>query len=247
MFSPKRYILIASLALAATTSIARASEEPTSSDDPGAVQGAEPPKEPETADPTRGFNFTDLHYTGSPLGGPPAVKNAEGEEEGIPAPFLYLVGNFLLLLAILAWKGAPMARQSAEKRHTEIKKALDEAASLRAQAKQKLDEYDAKLSAAEKEITAMVEGMRADAEADKKRIIAAAEAQAAALKKDADERINAEILRARTLLTREVANAAAAAAETMIRDKASAGDQSKLVDTFIADVAKSAPVAKERA
>jgi F-type H+-transporting ATPase subunit b len=235
----KRYLIIASLALAATTSIARADEAPTS-------DNAEPAKS-EPADPTRGFNFTDLHYTGSPLGGPPAVKNAEGEDEGIPAPFLYLVGNFVLLLAILAWKGAPMARQSAEKRHTEIKKALDEAASLRAQAKAKLDEYDKKLAAAEKEITAMVDGMRADAEADKKRIIAAAEAQAAALKKDADERISAEILRARTLLTREVANAAAAAAETLIREKANAGDQSKLVETFIADVAKSSPVAKERA
>ena len=236
----KRFILIASLAICATSTIARADEAATTE------TSAEPAKT-EPADPTRGFNFTDLHYTGSPLGGPPAVKNAEGEEEGIPAPFLYLVGNFLLLLAILAWKAAPMARQSAEKRHDEIKKALDEAASLRAQAKKKLDEYDAKLAAAEKEITAMVEGMRADAEADKKRIIAAAEAQAVALKKDADERISAEILRARTMLAREVANAAAAAAETLIRDKANAGDQSKLVDTFIADVAKSAPVAKERA
>jgi F-type H+-transporting ATPase subunit b len=163
----------------------------------------------------------------------------------MPAPFLYLVGNFVLLLAILAWKGAPAARKAAQGRHDEIQKALDEAARLRSQAKTKLDEYQSKLAAAEKEIAAMVEGMRADAEADKKRIIAAAEAQAAALKKDAEERINAEILRARTLLTREVANAAATAAETMIREKATAQDQSRLVDSFIGDIARSAPL-KER-
>jgi F-type H+-transporting ATPase subunit b len=234
----KRFAIAAFATLALTAGAARADEMPSTT-------GAEPATaEPHVhlVDPAT-FNFTQLHYTGSPFGGPKA--NEEGE--GIPAPFFYLVGNFLLLLAILAWKAAPAARKSAEKRHDDIQKALDEAQRLRKDAKSKLDEYESKLAAAEKEIAAMVDGMRADAEADKKRIIAAAEAQAVALKKDADERISAEILRARTMLTREVANAAAAAAETLIRDKANAGDQSKLVDTFIADVAKSAPVAKERA
>ena len=90
----------------------------------------------------------------------------------------------------------------------------------------------------------MVEGMRADALADKERIIAAAEAQAVALKKDADERIAAEIQRARIALTREVAAASTRAAETIIREKATAADQGRLVDLFITDIGK-APTAKE--
>jgi F-type H+-transporting ATPase subunit b len=215
-----------------------AGEPMTATQQEVAEKAAEAAHEHGEGDPTRGFNFTSLSYTGSPFGGPKAESHG-GESEGVPAPFLYLVGNFLLLLAILAWKAGPAARKAAEKRHEEIKKALDEAARLREQAKAKLDEYDRKLAAAEKEIAAMVEGMRADAEADKKRIVAAAEAQAAALKKDADERIKAEILRARTMLSREVATAAAVAAENLIKDKATAQDQNKLVDTFIADVATS--------
>lgn len=235
----KRAAIAATLTLAATAATARADEAPAGeAAAPAEAAGAEHAEH--AHDPSQGFNFTDLHYTGSPFGGPEA-KPAEpgGEPEGVPAPFLYLVGNFILLLVILRWKAAPKAREAAEKRSDEIKKALDEAARLRSEAKAKLDEYQAKLAKAEKEIAELVEGMRADAEADKKRIIAAAEAQAAALKKDADDRIAAEILRARTILTREVAVAAAAAAEQIIRDKATAADQGHMVDSFIADVAAS--------
>ncbi len=203
-------------------------------------------------DPTHQFNWTDLGYgskdiAGGPigdgkLGGAPLEKGEA--EEAMPAPFLFLVGNFVLLLILLAWKAGPKVRKSAEGRSDEIKSALDEAARLRDAAKAKLDEYQTKLAAAEKEIATMVEGMRADALADKQRIIAAAEAQAVALKKDADERIAAEIQRARIALTREVAAASTLAAETLIREKATAADQGRLVDLFITDIGK-APTAKE--
>jgi F0F1-type ATP synthase membrane subunit b/b' len=247
----KRFAAIAFLVLGFTAARAHAQESEAPHAEAAETHDVPAGAEPEAAheaDPSRGFNFTDLHYTGSPFGEgehAPAHAGAEGEHAGTPAPFLYLVLNFVLLLVILAWKAGPAARKAAEKRSDEIKKALDEAARLRNEAKAKLDEYQTKLAAAEKEIAAMVEGMRADAEADKKRIIAAAEAQAIALKKDADERINAEILRARALLSREVAHAATVAAEALIRDKATAADQSHMVDAFITDVAASKPLAKE--
>ena len=256
-----RFLLIASLAIGGTAYAQEAPADEHPGGESAAAAAAEPANagEHEAGEPHKlnnpdEFNFTNLDYKGKDVEGGPLGDGKIGErplapgeeEESMPAPFLYLVGNFILLLAILAWKAKPAARKAAEARHDEIQKALTEAANLRSQAKAKLDEYESKLAAAEKEISSMVEGMRADAEADKKRIIAAAEAQAAALKKDADERINAEILRARTLLTREVANAASAAAEQLIRDKATAQDQTKLVDTFIGDVAKAQPIAKER-
>jgi F-type H+-transporting ATPase subunit b len=249
MSMTKRFAIatFVALGLAAGATAARAQE-------PEAPAAAEPAEHSGAGDRSRDFNFTNLDYKGKDVEGGPMGDGKLGdrplapgeEEEGMPAPFLYLVGNFLLLLVILAWKAGPKARQAAEKRHDDIKKALDEAARLRDQAKAKLDEYQTKLAAAEKEITAMVEGMRADAEADKKRIIAAAELQATLLKKDAEERINAEILRARTALAREVASAASIAAEQMIRDKATPADQGRLFDTFIGEVAKSPSIAKEQ-
>lgn len=165
---------------------------------------------------------------------------APAAEEPMSAPFVLMVFNFVLLLVILAKFGGPVARKMAEGRHDQIKTALDEAAKLRAEAKDKLDSYTKKLADADAEIKKMIDGMRADAEADKVRILAAAEAQAVALKKDADERIAAEIDRARLLLAREVAVAATGAAEKLLRDKTTAGDHQQLVSTFITGLASPA-------
>jgi F-type H+-transporting ATPase subunit b len=157
-------------------------------------------------------------------------------EEPMSAPFVFMVLNFLLLFAILAWKGGPVARKAAEERHDQIKSALDEAAKLRTQAQTKLSELESKLKSADDEIKAMVEGIRKDAEADKVRILDNAAKLAAQMKRDADLRIAAEIEAARASLTREVTDAATAATEKILRDKLMPGDQSKLVTTFIADL-----------
>jgi F-type H+-transporting ATPase subunit b len=129
-----------------------------------------------------------------------------------------------------------VARKTAQDRSDQIKTALEEAAALRAAAQAKLDEYGKKLAAADAEIAAMVEGMRKDAEAEKARVIAAADAQAIAMKKDADERIAAEIDRARASLAREVSRAATSAAEKLVRERATSADHGKLIDAFIADL-----------
>jgi F-type H+-transporting ATPase subunit b len=167
-------------------------------------------------------------------------------EEPMSAPFVLMVLNFVLLLGILLWKGRPAARQMASERHDLIKNAIDEASKLREQAAKKLEEYETKLKDADAEIKAMVEGMRQDAEADKARILANAERQAAQMKKDADSRIAAEIELARTNLTREVTAAASAATEKLLREKMQPTDQQKLVASFINDVMTSSSTQKER-
>jgi F-type H+-transporting ATPase subunit b len=190
----------------------------------------------EHGDPSKSFNWTqglDLSYK---------KKDAHGGtldqgEEPMSVPFVLVLLNFGILLVLLGWKVGPIVRQVAAKRSDEIKAALDEAARLRSQAKDKLDEYSHKLRAAETEIDDMIKMMRTDAEAERARIIAAAEAQAAALKKDAEQQIAAEIERARMILQREVVAAAAGVAEALLRDHSTAADQARLVDDFIKDVA----------
>jgi F-type H+-transporting ATPase subunit b len=198
----------------------------------------------EHADPSKTFNwFENLAPFGSSSykshdkqGG-----TLEEGEEPMSVPFILVLVNFGIVLFIIGWKVGPMAGQMAAKRSDEIKSALDEAARLRNDAKDKLGEYDRKLRAAETEIDQMIKEMRADAESEKQRIIAAAEAQAAALKKDAEERIAAEIDRARHTLQREVAAAASAVAERVLAEKITAADQAKLVDTFLRDVTTGSP------
>ncbi|HVV83251.1 MAG TPA: hypothetical protein VHE35_09230 [Kofleriaceae bacterium] len=195
------------------------------------------------SDPTRTYNFFHMHYGKDQYGGKfgDGVQGPHNEpEEPMSAPFAFALINFGILLVLLGKYGGPAARKMAETRSDEIKSALDEAAKLRQAAAAKLDEYSTKLKAAEAEMTSMLTNMRADAEVEKQRILAAAEAQAAAVQRDADLRIAAEIDRARTELAREVAVAAAAAAEKLLRERTTPADQVAMVDTFIKDVESAA-------
>lgn len=199
-------------------------------------------------DPSKHFNFFGSPFehskkdiTGGPYGdgknqNAATGETVEGEEEAMSAPFIFMVLNFAILLALLSKFARPAARKLAADRHDQIKTALDEAAKLRKQAADKLAEYETKLKAADDEIAKLIAGMRADAEADKVRIRQAAERQAAQTKHDAELHIAAEIALARAALTREVTAAATAAAEKILRDKMTAADQQQLVGAFIGEL-----------
>ncbi len=169
-------------------------------------------------------------------GGVMLDEHGKPYEEEMSAPFIFMVLNFILLLILLSWKAKPAIEKLAADRHDQIKTALDEAAKLRKQAADRLDEYQSKLAKADAEIKSMIEGMRADAEADKKRILEAADRQAAQMQKEADLRIAAEIQLARTVLTREVTYAATAAAEKILKEKMTPSDQQQVINAFITGV-----------
>ena len=205
------------------------------------------------ADPTKHFNFTNFDYRGKdefggkfgdgkmvdPHTGEVVIDPHTGtpaEEEPMSAPFVFMLLNFGVLLLILAKWGRPAARKAAEERHDLIKTALDEAAKLREQAAAKLAEYESRIKNVDAEVQKLVDGIRADAAADKQRILEAAEAQAKQMKRDAEQRIAAEIEYARKSLQREVSVAATGATEKLLKDKLTSDDQSKLVSTFITNV-----------
>lgn len=251
------------VALAAAPARAQSAESPGSSEPAKAAASAagdpaqhpgEPGGEPggeEAIDPSQHFNYFGIQpghlfdYRGKDeLGGPlgdgkmqdPATGQTVHEEEPASPPFVFVLINFAILVALLLKVGRPLAQKTARERHDLIKTALDEAARLRQQAADKLADYETRLKAADAEIKQLVDGMRADADKEKQRILAAAEAQAAQMARDAEQRIAAEIELARAQLTREVTAAAAAATEKLLREKLTAGDQQKLVAGFIADV-----------
>jgi F-type H+-transporting ATPase subunit b len=184
------------------------------------------------ADPTAHFNWFDFGYSSKDINGGTLEKG----EEPMSPPILGMLINFSVVLLILGWKVWPGLKRYTARRHDSIKEALEEASKLRAEARAKLDQYTAQTERAEKEIDQMVAEIRAGAEAEKQRILADAQAQADAMKRDAQQRITAEINRARADLEREVVAAAIAVAERLIRDKATKNDQTQLVDGFIQDI-----------
>ena len=194
-------------------------------------------------DPSRHFTYANFHYSGKDeYGGSfgDGVETApEGvlhEEEPMSPPFIFMIANFAILMWLLVKYLLPAGQKMSQERHDLIKNALDEAAKLREQAKAKLAEYEARVKGLDDEIAKLVAGIRADAEGDKARILEQAQAQAASMKREAEQRIQAEIELARHALTKEVTTAAAAATEKLLKDKVTADDQRGLVATFIKNV-----------
>jgi F-type H+-transporting ATPase subunit b len=213
---------------------------------------------PGHGDPTEHFNWASHWFSyrkydvyGGPLGDgvmrdhdgqvvmhvdPKTGQMVPAEEEPMSPPFVFMLLNFGILLLILAKAGGPIAGKLARERHDQIKTALDEAARLREEAAKKLTEYETRIKDVDAEVQKLVDGIRAGAEADKARILETASRQAAQMKRDAEQRIAAEIELARAQLTKEVTLAATNATEKLLRDKLNQDDQTKLVSTFISNV-----------
>lgn len=160
-------------------------------------------------------------------------KGEKEEEEPASPPFIFMLINFGIFLIILAKTLLPAGQKMSAERHDQIKNALDEAAKLREQAAKKLTEYETRIKDVDSEVKKIVDDIRAAAEEDKKRILESAERQAKQMKHDADLRIAAEIEMARAKLSREVAVAASAATEKLLKEKVTPDDQKKLVGNFI--------------
>jgi F-type H+-transporting ATPase subunit b len=158
------------------------------------------------------------------------------KEEGKAPPFGMALVNFAIFMFVLIKFAGPKLSAFLRDRHIAIKSALDEGARLREEARQKLEDYRRRLAGLDAEVDKVLAEIRTQAETERQRILAHAEAQAAALQRDAEERIAAETARARRALEQEVVTAAIAAAERLLRTGTRDDDQRRLVDNFIAGV-----------
>lgn len=155
------------------------------------------------------------------------------DEEGMPPGLLYALINFAVFLGLLVKFVGPKLTKSLRVRHDLVRNQLAESARLRQEARDKLDEYNQRIAGVDAEIQKLMAEIKADAEAEKQLILEQARVQAEALKKDADRRIESEIARARLMLEREVVAASIAAAETILRERTTADDQSRMFDGFV--------------
>jgi ATP synthase F0 subunit b len=189
--------------------------------------------------------------------GPAVVVQAEGakaaepgeaheEQTGItnwwdwsnrkPPPFGFALINFAIFIAIMGKWAWPGIREMVKARHDAIAKELREATELHKQAEAELKQYQAKVANIDSEIEALLAMIKKEAEQEKARIIAAAEADAKRLKVDAERQIAAEIDRARRELRRGVIEAAVAAAEEALKKNIGADDQRKMAERYVGEV-----------
>jgi len=145
--------------------------------------------------------------------------------------------NFAVLVFVLVKFGGPAISKALAARHQQLKADLAAASAARAEAEARLAQQEARLSALEQEIEGIRTGVKAEAEAEKARLIAMAEERAKRIREETTFVLDQQVKEAEERLRREVALAAVDLAEQMVRKSLGAADQQRMVDTFVADVA----------
>jgi F-type H+-transporting ATPase subunit b len=170
--------------------------------------------------------------------------HAEGEHgEGHHAPSIdasrlaFQLLNFAGLVAILYFGGRKAVRAALQSRHQQIKSDLASAAEVRAAAQARFEQQEKRLASLEQEIATIAASIKQEAEAEKQRLIAMAEERAKRIQAESEFIIEQQVKQAQEDLRREVAVAAVALAEKIVRTKMVPGDQQRLIDSFVGDIA----------
>jgi F-type H+-transporting ATPase subunit b len=162
---------------------------------------------------------------------------AEPVAFGIFGPGVWVALSMTVLILVMLWQKVPgVITGSLDKSIAEIRKQLDEARTLRAEAEALRKEYADKIAGAEKDAAAMLDHARHEAEA----IVAKAESDTTAVigrrEKMAEDKIAAAERAAISELRARAAVAATQAARGLIRDSHSADADRTLVDQAISGI-----------
>jgi F-type H+-transporting ATPase subunit b len=165
-----------------------------------------------------------------------AAAHAEPMAFGL-TPAMWVAASMATLLAVAIYLKVPGKITSGlDSSIAQIRKQLDEAKALRAEAEALRAEYAAKIANAEKDAAAMLDHARHEAEA----IVAKAEADTTAViarrEKMASDKIEAAERAAIEELRAKAASAAASAAGSLIASKHGAKADKSLVDEAIAGI-----------
>jgi F-type H+-transporting ATPase subunit b len=145
--------------------------------------------------------------------------------------------NFAGLIAILYFGGRTAVSKALGARSQQIKTDLAAAAELRAAAQARFEKQEQRLASLEHEIAAIAASIKQEAEAEKARLIATAEERAKRIREESEFIIEQQIKQAEADLRREVGAAAVALAEKIVRTQMLPGDQQRMIDAFVGDIA----------
>ena len=172
----------------------------------------------------------------------PVTAWAAGGEESISS-LLYQALNLLILLAVLFYFARKPALEYFATRRADVKRDLETAGELLAEAETRNAEIQRKLADLQSETEEIQENSRRRADEECERLLAEARRQAERVQSDAEVAAEQEFARARRALRAEAANLAAEIADRLVKEKIGDSDQERLLDEFITRV-DSSPAAK---
>jgi len=168
---------------------------------------------------------------------PRAALAAGGSEGGDPVmDFIYQVGNFALLIAVIFFVARKPVMAYLAERRTQIKNDLDKAAELLSVAEARQTEISARLRDLEAQLEEIAELSKQRAEEESERILAKARAAAERIQSDALEATAQELLRAQRELRAEAAGLAVELAGEILKEQVGDADRQRLLDVFITRV-----------
>ena len=142
--------------------------------------------------------------------------------------------NFFILFGIFFWVIKTKVNPSLAAKRQAMQDAMAEAARLKAEAEAKQREFQSRLDRLDDELDAIRADMVKAGEAERDRIVAEAEKKASRIRKDAEFLIAQRFKQLREDLTKEAVESAMVAAEGVLREKATAADQTRLADVYLA-------------
>jgi len=167
-----------------------------------------------------------------------AQEESAAAPENSPTGWIFRWLNFAIVLGGIIWafaKAAPYFRARSEA----IAAAVAEGTRAREEAEAKKREAEAHLDNLDKEIGALKEQERRDAEAERERIKAMTREEAAKVEHAADVEIAAAERAARLDLKAFAARLAVERAEVLLRGEITARTDSAIVRTFVGDLSRS--------
>jgi F-type H+-transporting ATPase subunit b len=144
--------------------------------------------------------------------------------------------NFAVLLIVLVKVLSKPIANGLRARQQSIKEQFTDLEERKAEADSVYQSYEEKLASIEQEISDIVQSAVAQGEAEKERIIDAANRAAEDIKRQAEMAIQHELAEAKLKLREEVANQAVVMAEELIRKNLQDTDQVKLIEDYLAKV-----------
>lgn len=149
---------------------------------------------------------------------------------------LFLVINFialLLVLRVILFKGL---RQGHERAREEIKSQLDQATKAREEAESLMAEYKTKLDGLDEELSSIKNDAEAKAKEDYERILEEARAEADKIIASAESAAEREAERRRRQIENEIVDQALARAEDAIRKVFGPNDQRSAIDAYVTEL-----------
>jgi len=159
---------------------------------------------------------------------------------GKTPPFIALLLNFGILVALYVRMGKKPVQDGLKARRDAVASEIEEAQRLLQEAEGRAKIYQSKLANLEDELETAKKALAEAGKGERDRIMREAEEKAERMRRDATFLIEQELKQMRVDLTKEAVELALTAAEQVLKERITADDHERMADEFLRDVSSRA-------